>query len=549
MRSSRSTIRHVCGQLGQWKQWHRGQIRIVSARHNSTINIQPINVNTTIVKDKVEEFKSVTSLLNSYVSIFPREDIINSKILEYKSVKQQEFSVQTINVGVIYNEDNKSSKIIETLLADPLSSNNKFWLDAIEQRNRQKTNRFKYGAIFEKVEEVDYDTFYIPSPVLSAEYRQTFQMSNTVKNDIQLVEFASTSFTSTKDIHFYINVTNDFSISLKKTLPIHDKILITVVDNTEYTPSSTESTPVTISDIASHHILKLNSTILFKGIEEFLIHDTEAASIYLDSLKNSNIYELLKVLEQYTESQSLLKWLYSDIVKSIDESIVEPNQIVKIRETSTKDINQFADSVHNELQHEFIPSTERFFRRKLSWWKLYLKNDNIEYEIKDFFNKNFMNKSIEKYNYLNGQIDSKFNEVHNVTKNPLLSLKNNIINERIANEIQPIVYRAIVTSLLVHQIPISIISFLSYYYFEFSANSAIALALLGWIIGFNNVSKTWVSFSKKWLNELFEEIRLCISQKCIDKGLAREINQLYTTEMKRSEIKSEILKGLNELNK
>ena len=50
----------------------------------------------------------------------------------------------------------------------------------------------------------------------------------------------------------------------------------------------------------------------------------------------------------------------------------------------------------------------------------------------------FMNKSIENYNYLKGKISLVDAEV---IDNPLLKLKNKVINKRIAEEIQPFVYR------------------------------------------------------------------------------------------------------------
>ncbi|KAK6461088.1 hypothetical protein DFJ63DRAFT_215135 [Scheffersomyces coipomensis] len=540
------SIRHGINRIN-----HRLRLQLINHTRvkSTTINITPGSTPTTVepIVPVQQEFKSITTSLSSYVHQFPKEMGIINKIDLYKDIKSKEYAIQTIKIGVFYNDHNKKSrsKVIDTLLADPLAKNNQEWYDKVKERKVDKVNVFKFDdSKFEIKEDPNQDVYVLPSPVLSAELRQSFNVES-VKNNIEIVEYPSIP-PNDDEVHYYVLVTPDLSTTLN-LFPHQDKLLITIVDNTEYTPSSTESTKVTISpgEISSH-VVKINSQLLYDGIENFLIYDTKGASTYLDSIKHSNIYELMKVLERFNDSKQLLNWILNDIVKDINSTLVDPDELVRIRDESVQDVNKFGSFVHNELQNEFKPNVERLFKSKLSWWKLYLKNDNIEYEIKDFFLKSFMTKSIEQYNYIHGKVDSKYNHTiqTELTSNPLQTLKNDIINERITKEIQPVVYKSIVSSLTLQQIPISIIGFLSYYYFEFSVNSAVAIVLLGLIVGFNNVSKTWVKFSNNWLNELFEEIRLCISQQCIENGLSKRINQNFSHELNQSQIKRDILQDI-----
>ena len=130
--------------------------------------------------------------------------------------------------------------------------------------------------------------------------------------------------------------------------------------------------------------------------------------------------------------------------------------------------------------------------------------------------------------------------------NPLLKMKNDLVNERLMTEIQPVVYSSIGLAFVYYQLPLSILSFLAYQYFEFTSSSAIAIALLGWVVGFNQVSKQWEKFTYAWLQELYEDVRVCIGRDCIEEGLLKELNSRYNDERNILAIKNEILQGIKD---
>ena len=165
-----------------------------------------------------------------------------------------------------------------------------------------------------------------------------------------------------------------------------------------------------------------------------------------------------------------------------------------------------------------------------------------------------MNQSIENYNYYRGQIYSqlknhnfgKYHEIESQINNPLLALKNDIINTRISNEIQPVVTSSLFYGLIFYQAPMTLLALGSYVLFDFQPNSSIAIFSLGLVVGLNYISKNWEGFTKKWSKQLFEQVRICLDQECITNGLIKELNHSYKQEKRLVDIKSSIVKGLRQ---
>ena len=171
---------------------------------------------------------------------------------------------------------------------------------------------------------------------------------------------------------------------------------------------------------------------------------------------------------------------------------------------------------------------------------MYWKNDNVEYDLKDFFGVKFMPRSIEYYNFLRGKIvlqlqSEKFASYtetsENAVGNPLFQLKNRVIQEDIPTQVQPVVFSAIYTAFFYYQLPLTVIGALAFQFFDFSVDSSIAIGLLGWVVGFNHASKRWETFTQTWTQNLFEEVRICLSKNCIEDGLVQEAGFRYKEEI------------------
>lgn len=504
-----------------------------------------------------EASQNKLAYLKRYMETFPNDLVTNLHIEKYISLCK-DLDLLDIKIGIFYDDayQAKPSRLVESILADPLSDNNASWFKELENRDRSTVNIFSFGDYSNKaINHSSYKSYKIPSPILSSVYRPAFMRRDGYEAmNITLKELNGHDIEShALSCQFLIYVTDDI-LKGAQMFPkiLKDNTMLTVVDNEDYSPSSSENTEDAFSQIKDieNRIMKVNSYLSYFGIKKLLDQGTSAGSLFFDSLQNSNIYSFWKFLGRFSAKDSLKEWQLKKITTNISNSQSPETDIDDLYKSITSTtLPSFSNSIHSELQNTFIPKTNHFFSNKLQWWKLYFKNDNVEYELKDFFTESFMNSSIENYNFIRGRTLSEMRKEKyaeypsDKLYNPLQELKNRVINQRIANEIQPIVYTAIISAFIYYQLPISILSFLSYYYFAFSTNSAIALTLLGWVVGFNHLSKVWEKFTHEWLKLLYEEVRLCLGKECIDE-LMKELKERYRLEQQLALQKRQILDAI-----
>lgn len=529
-------------------------------RWNHTINTKKLNLSPiTSVKDG----------LKKYVRWYPQDTVTYSTIQTYLDLITGKNRAENILVGVIYESDalRKNSRILDSLLSDPLSAQNRSWFGPLANRSRESNNLIMYDHLqspdvqlpgaFER----SLEKFEIPLPLLSPDHRPQYPLAleplDSKHNSLVFLEVNKKQDVHklTDNCHFFIYVTSEFS-TLMDRLPRHvqKKIMLTVIDNSEFSPDSTSESPVTFEKTTKviHHSIKVNSALAFRGISAFLDRDIEASSEYFDDLKHSNILEVCKFLTWFLRTENITTWMLQIIQTEIARNNLSETSIKQIyTDLKLNDLVKCSNVMHTELQKKIIPDTDAFFRHKLRWWMLYLKNDNVEYYLKDFFNRNFMSRSIESYNYVRGQLtarlqDHKFAEYADKVGvfNPLKEFKLNLVNDRITQEIQPAVYGILSTAFIYYQLPLTIISALGYFLVGIQANTSFAILLLGWVLGFKHVASQWDTFTKKWRSDLFEEIRLTISHGCIDEGLMKELNTRYEEAKTLSKIKQQVLEAL-----
>ncbi|KAF3991729.1 hypothetical protein FT663_02602 [Candidozyma haemuli var. vulneris] len=535
-------------------------------RYNSSQNQEPKPGKSSL---ELSPITSISDGLKKYVRWYPYDTVTYSTIQTYLGLRRNTSRSETILVGLLYESDEvrKTSRVIESLLADPLSSNNQEWYIPLTQRSREKNNllsfkspdpnQFTLPGAFERTV-AKYD---VPSPILSPELRRTypeiFEASTSAPNGLSILEINRESDVHklTDNCQFFIYVTSEFS-TLMDNLPRHvqKKIMLTIIDNKEFSPSSAESTPVTFerSNNVTHHSIKINSKQAYEGIQLFLKEDTKAATEYFDSLQRSNIIEIGKFMSWYLRTENLTSWMFHVICTEIARNSLSETRIRQIYDDlKLNSLVECSASMHTELQKDLIPRTNNFFDRKLRWYMLYWKNDNVEYWLKDFFQGNFMPKSIESYNYVRGQLTARLQEQKFAAYsdkigviNPLKGFKRKLVNERIANEIQPVVYSCLALGFVYYQLPLTALSVLGYLFVGLQANTAFAIGLLGWVLGFNHVSREWDKFTKEWRKDLFEEVRLTISKGCVDDGLLKELDSRFEESRMLALIKQQVLEAL-----
>lgn len=520
-------------------------------------------------------FSKIQNGLKNYIRWYPEDEVTGSNIENFLSLTRNESRPQDLLIGVVYENETvqKSSKLLLSFLADPLAGGSQIWFEQLESRSQKQNNLICHPKCKER--ELQFPESFrrsivrysVPSPVLSGVTRSKFSSifppnETPAENNIVFLEInkAEEVLKLIEVCHFYIYVTADLSLS-KNTLPNHiqKKILLTVVDNTEFTPKSTEITPVVFRPDLSQHVVKINSVKLHQGIKYFYQYDVQGASQYFDSVQESNILHVSKYLLWFLRTDKLRKWLLALIKSEISTNRISESRIETVyHDLKLNSLEQSSSSMHSELQKEFIPKTNAFFKSKLSWWMLYFKNDNVEYALKDYFGANFMPKSIDSYNYTKGQLvarlqEQKFAYYSDTDKtrldNPLQEYKSNLINYRVPEEVQQTVYTILVSALVYYQLPLSVLSIVGYLFFGIQAQTASAIAILGWVLGFNKVSKDWLDFTSSWLSELYEDARLVLLQDCLNKGLLKELNTRYEAAIDLAKIKKQVLDELDAADK
>ncbi|KAJ9100150.1 hypothetical protein QFC19_005683 [Naganishia cerealis] len=514
-----------------------GCTRHCGKRYITIVSTSGPKENSGIEKGPLKNDFSIVEQLQRYKNTFPEDKGATKSINEYLHHRKTG-NIKELRLGIKYSSAKVAhlSRIIEAILAEPLAAGNQEWLRDIAQRDRSKNATFRFSQEVNVDEETN--TFSVPSSMLSAEIRPVFSEilgAPEQLQDIELVEL------------------NELTESCVLELLVTDSVIVSgeranavVVDNSEYTKASLQKSPVSFSKFTpSQNTIKVDSSLYLEAVEAFLKHDTKATDTFVSGLQNSNIYELQKLLSWYLRPLVTQRLLLNDIV-----SRVEANNYEVENDLPEYIISQFRTDAHGELQRDFEPNLAFFFKRKLPWWKLYLKNDNVEYELKDYFSKNFMNKTIEAYGYTRGRIVTSLQNQNGQKptenfENPIYDLRQSVIEDRISAEIQPQVYARITQALLFYQVPLTAIAFLAYWHFDFTANAALALTSLGIVVGFNHVSKHWTKLQKKWRQVLYNDIRECIEGPCQNqllKELAWQLNQRNL----RNKVRSATLESLHQ---
>lgn len=508
--------------------------------------------------------------LRKYMRWYPQDEATNGTILSYMELSRNAHHTQNLLVGIVYENSNIKalSKLLEALLADPLASGSKTWFRNLESRPRDVNNIISFSSedLVESLlpEEFQRSTNRITahSPILSADYRSefggVFEPIDSKPNDLVFLEINNDDdvLNLVDSCHFFIYVSSELS-TLMDAIPrqIQKKILVAAVDNPEYSPLSSESSPVTfdMNNNVTHHGVKIDSIKMVQGVHGYLARGSKAGSEYFDDLQDSNILELYKLVLWFLRTENLKQWLLLVIREEIIQNTLLEQYIRNVHDDlHLHTVTECSSSMHAELQKDFIPTTNNFFRRKLRWWMLYWKNDNVEYALKDYFMSHFMPKSISAYNFVKGQLVARLEEQKYAkypdtfdVSNPLEAFKQKLINERVLVEVQLVVYASIMSAFVYYQLPLTLLSVLGYGWFGIQAKTAVAVTSLGWILGFNQVSKQWHDFSNKWLSQLYEEVRLVISNGCIDNGLLKELNVRYEAASNLARIKTEVVQALN----
>ena len=239
------------------------------------------------IEPEIQPIELLAQAFLEYQNKFPKDTETKSLIAKYNRFNLGPLNL--ISIGILYDQQyvsSERSKVVESILADPLSDASKEWYQEVVDRDHSINNRFSFGETSEVKLSGDECKYVVSSPLLSAtlkdRFRNSFQteLLDSEMNNVELVEVNDLS-RDLPDCHFFLYLSPNLSHSTN--IDLNDKIVITVVDNPTYQqPASTKDLPVVFGETLP--ILSINSKRYFDGTTNFIEHVPEAGLQYANSI-------------------------------------------------------------------------------------------------------------------------------------------------------------------------------------------------------------------------------------------------------------------------
>lgn len=183
----------------------------------------------------------------------------------------------------------------------------------------------------------------------------------------------------------------------------------------------------------------------------------------------------------------------------------------------SKSINSATDKwtsdAHNELQTTLKNGWTELFRKRLPWWKLYGKVDDVGDTGRELISYYYLPRSADKLEYLCGRID-QFADDHHFPP-PISSNKQALeidsiikthqknLQSTVCEELQTRSLSLFLQSLSV-QIPLTVLPLISHFYMSYplSMYSTGSAILLGWVVGFARLQKGYMKLTNEFLKSV-----------------------------------------------
>ncbi|KAH3682731.1 hypothetical protein WICPIJ_006302 [Wickerhamomyces pijperi] len=501
--------------------------RISSARCYTTIsgvtasiNNTPPTFETTTTTESTTSIKlqntdqTVLNLLST-LTTFPNSNSLHSQVRTLtKRLKTP--NVTPIRIGLIGSKTSLLNSLLIDIYED--SQRDKLWYDALTQRDGGVDNVISYtNEESQIVTDKENGRFIVPSPILK-------------DLNIEFVEVnGGKSEKLTSSCSFFLN----FSTSERATLLTAGFPTYTFKD-LQCSDEANEVLGYTEIDSAR-----------YERIIKLLKRSPSNSTIYSKEYPLTNIAQFREILGKAISQadNKLYAAIISNLQTQLSTSSLSLNQLQNQTQHLNKIISSYAEYLNLTFQRQFKPSFHQFQFKTLAWWKLYTSLNAIPAKFHNFLdNDKFLNDSIKQYSYIQGQIstssESEFidNQQEIITQdNPLIELKSEILTK----DIPALTKRGndlLYTNFINFQLPLIALSNFGVILLDFSTYSMASVALLGLVIGFNNISRDWAKYTKSWEIEVLEGFRGRINN--VEKQLKNEV-ELWSQNEKTEVIKRE----------
>ncbi|ANZ74805.1 BA75_01523T0 [Komagataella pastoris] len=491
-----------------------------------------------------------------------------SSLKDQLQSQDEKYSPYTIKVGIYSHDTQLSLKLTKALLVDPLDPKT-YWSDYEQSLDIAKNNVYQYGDRFQVDYNIESNYYKMPSPFLSSEYRPVFkekikedekkEIDNTELgydrqyfNDISIVQVRAEQSelndgsipkvnSSTIDLDKNLNTNLKVSTFIPKILydchfivhlksNLHDTLPSELSDNIPVFTIVNRNQP-----IANHITVDVDKAI---EANELLMKSPSNSTQYLNLLDESNIHQLLNLLNIETSKYNPIKCLSATIINDLyvlfDTSIggsKSPNEITltprlsisksqkdleKVKEQLLASINDWRYNAHIALQTKVIPYVHNEVVNKFSKVHRNLAQlDDLNVVISSkLFDENtdgFLGQEIIKFNQLVGRISALSTDNLDIASSdiPLLGLKQLAKDDKLLI-LQNQISDYTIKQLFVINIPTILVSTGFFVKGFWSGQSFVAVVLLGLAISLNDISRTMFrklsEFEKWYVNSLRERI-------------------------------------------
>lgn len=535
--------------------------------------------------------KSLTQTLNDANKYFGSEPNVSSKI---KSIEQiipknelsyHEFNPSAITLGIIQSKNIKPGLFIDSLIVDPLSSDNKtaYLIKEYRKLNPQSNLKITKG---EKNEMISSSILSSKSPILDNETRliqnaklndgSNKLLNRDLFNNLSFIEVNDKQFNKhikiegAEQLHLGINSKDDqikksdIQLWMYVTSPneniekMNDFPYFILINNSKDNSSIGTSLQESLEENSFEVDLeKLNHA------NNLITENINNISEYLKLYQQSNMNELLFTINRETSGYKPLILLLRSLIR--DLKINEASNDITISTDLKQEIIDWSQNSHFELQSKVTPFLENVLVKDLTKIsQLILNSGDLTLVISNLLNGTrakvkdglfsegvecygLLQESISKSHYLEGKIDALFPETVGGAKNSksvaqiIDDLQSQIANEKLP-ELQNKINKFLINEIIAVPFTIFALCNVGYLYGFIQLNTSMAIIALSIAMSANSSQKKIVKIISKFKDWYLEQLRVYIEKTTLLLGerLNENVTQYNEAQNKKQEIVNEL---------
>lgn len=514
------------------------------------------------------------------------------KIIPADTVKDYtEFEPTTISLGIVQSKDLKPGLFVDSLVVDPLSSDNKYdeLISSFRKENPTSNLKIVYGS---KNEAIRGGLFTFKSPILNRELRLIQdakpgdglgkRLNRDLFNNLSFVEVNDKSFSqhvkiegansldfntkpqdsqiSPSDCQIWVYVTSPNS----KVEKINDLPYFTIINEAQ---DLSVGGKLTESHDPNSFVIDLNK---LHEANSLVSESIKNISRYLELYQQSNMNELLYTLNRETSGYKPLVLLLRSLLNDLH---VRESDDVQVAKQLKGEITEWAQNSHFELQSKVTPFLENVLLKELTKIsQLLINSGDLTLIISNLLNgtrvklkSGLFGKDLECYgsleeataksHYLEGKIDALFPDTKSQKPEKNVNdfiheLKGEVANKKLP-ELQSHINRFLTREIIAAPFTIFTLCNVGYLYDIITLNTAVAVTALSIAVTANTSQKKIIAIISAFKDWYLEKLRLYIDNTTVflGKRLNDNIALYESTQAKRKEVISNLQSAIMEIEK